>query len=118
MQNKKYDSLRQNQDPRSEQDLDKSLEDVKINTEALDAGSTNARNIPFHDMSASAPEKAYPLEKIIEKGEWDYLGDLLNITQGSEVTPDDFPIFVCNRVNKLKDIKVCILLSTHFIYNI
>ncbi|KAK1362788.1 hypothetical protein POM88_038349 [Heracleum sosnowskyi] len=44
------DSLRQKQDPRSEQDLEKSLEDVKVNTEALDAGSTNARNIPFHDI--------------------------------------------------------------------
>ncbi|KAK1362779.1 DNA-directed RNA polymerase I subunit rpa49 [Heracleum sosnowskyi] len=103
--NKKMDSLRQKQDPRSEQDLEKSLEDVKVNTEALDAGRTNARNIPFHDMSASAPEKAYPLEKIIEKGEWDYLSDLFNITQGAEVTPDSYPIFVCNRVHKLKDIK-------------
>lgn len=103
--NKKIDSLRQKQDPRSEQDMEKLLEDVKVNTGALDAGSSNARNIPFHDMSASAPEKAYPLEKIIEKGEWDYLGDLLNITQGGEVTPDTYPIFVCNRVHKLKDIK-------------
>ncbi|KAK1362793.1 RNA polymerase I 49 kDa subunit [Heracleum sosnowskyi] len=98
--NKKMDSLRQKQDPRSEQDLEKSMEDVKVNTEALDAGSTNARNIPFHNMSAPAPEKAYPLEKIIEKGEWDYLSDLLNITQGAEVTPDAYPIFVCNTVHK------------------
>ncbi|KAL8118777.1 uncharacterized protein LOC141723945 [Apium graveolens] len=103
--NKKYDSLHQNQDPISEQDLDKSLEDVKVNTEALDAGCSNARNIPFHDMFASAPEKAYPLEKIIGKGEWDYLGDLLNITRGSEVMPDTYPTFVCNRVHKLKTIK-------------
>lgn len=103
--NKKFDSLRQKQDPRSKQDLEKSLEEVKVNTEALDAGTTNARNIPFHDMSASTPEKAYPLEKIIEKGEWDYLSDLLNISQGAEVTPDAYPIFVCNRVHKLKDIK-------------
>lgn len=103
--NKKLDSLRQKQDPSAKQDLDKSLEDVKVNTEALDAGTTNARNIPFHDMSASAPEKVYPLEKIIEKGEWDYLGDLLNITHGAEVTPDAYPIFVCNRVHRLKDIK-------------
>ncbi|KAK1362784.1 Translocase of inner mitochondrial membrane 23 [Heracleum sosnowskyi] len=83
--NKKMDSLRQKQDPRSEQDLEKSLEDVKVNTEALDA--------------------AYPLEKINEKGEWDYLSDLLNITHGAEVKPDAYPIFVCNRVHKLKDIK-------------
>ncbi|KAK1363286.1 DNA-directed RNA polymerase I subunit rpa49 [Heracleum sosnowskyi] len=103
---KKSGLLHQKEDPGSKHDLEKVLEEVKVNAKALDAGATNARNIPFYDTAASTPEKAYPLEKIIEKGEWDYLSDLLNyISQGAEVTPDAYPTFVCSRVHKLENIK-------------
>ncbi|KAK1363295.1 DNA-directed RNA polymerase I subunit rpa49 [Heracleum sosnowskyi] len=103
---KKSGLLHQKEDPGSKHDLEKVLEEVKVNAKALDAGTTNARNIPFYDTSASTPEKAYPLEKIIEKGEWDYLSDLLNyISQGAEVTPDAYPTFVCSRIHKLENIK-------------
>lgn len=104
MQTKKLESLRQKQDPRSQKDLDSKLEDIEINKDALEvAATTNARNIPPHDISASTPQKAYPLEKIIFEGEWNYLKDLLEI---AEVAPDVYPSFVCNRVYKLEEIKV------------
>ncbi|KAL8120446.1 uncharacterized protein LOC141724755 isoform X3 [Apium graveolens] len=105
-QNAKLESLSQKQDPMSNKDLEKSLGQVKEKTKALKAnGNTSFRNIPFYDKSASTPDKAYPLEKIIEKEEWDCLGDLLNFPPGAKLTPDAYPIFVCNRVQKLEDIK-------------
>ncbi|KAL8120448.1 uncharacterized protein LOC141724755 isoform X2 [Apium graveolens] len=104
--NAKLESLSQKQDPMSNKDLEKSLGQVKEKTKALKAnGNTSFRNIPFYDKSASTPDKAYPLEKIIEKEEWDCLGDLLNFPPGAKLTPDAYPIFVCNRVQKLEDIK-------------
>lgn len=105
-ENTKLESLPQKQDPISKKDLEKSLEDVKVNTKALKAAeNTHAPNIPCYDMSASTPDKAYPLEKIIDKEAWDCLGDLLNFSPGAKLTPDAYPIFVCNRVQKLEDIK-------------
>lgn len=112
LQNHELESLPQKQDPISKKDSEKLLEEVKVNTEALKAaGNSNLFNIPYYDMSASTPDKAYPLEKIIEKEEWDCLGDLLNLSPGAKLTPDTYPIFVCNRVQKLDDIKVCTLSS-------
>lgn len=106
LENTELESLPQKQDPISKKDSEKSLEEVKVNTEALKAaGNINLFNIPYYDMSASTPDKAYPLEKIIEKEEWDCLGDLLNLSPGAKLTPDAYPIFVCNRVQKLDDIK-------------
>lgn len=105
-ENHELESLPQKQDPISKKDSEKLLEEVKVNTEALKAaGNSNLFNIPYYDMSASTPDKAYPLEKIIEKEEWDCLGDLLNLSPGAKLTPDTYPIFVCNRVQKLDDIK-------------
>lgn len=117
LQNTKIESLSQKQDPVSNKDLEKSLEQVKDNTEALKADrKTNFHIILFYDKSATTPDKAYPLEKIIEKEEWDCLGDLLNFPPGAKLTPDAYPIFVCNRVQKLEHIKVCTL-SRYFRYN-
>lgn len=86
-ENTELESLPQKQGPISKKDSEKSL------------------SIPYYDMSASTADKAYPLEKIIEKEEWDCLGDLLNLSPGAKLTPDAYPIFVCNRVQKLDNIK-------------
>lgn len=106
-QAKKVQSLLQKEDPQSQEVLDKKIERIKINKEALEStDSHNARNIPPHDLSATTPQMAYPLDKIIFKGEWDYLSDILEFLQvGSEVAPDVYPSFVCNRVNKLEDME-------------
>lgn len=114
LQNIKLESLRKNRDPVSKKDLEKSIdsipEEVKVNIVAHKAAENmNAPNIPFYDMSASTPDKAYPLEKIIEKEEWDCLGDLLNIPRGAKLSPEAYPSFVRNRVHKLEKIQVCML---------
>ncbi|KAL6996295.1 hypothetical protein U1Q18_006428 [Sarracenia purpurea var. burkii] len=106
-QAKKLESLHKKEDPETQEDLDRKIKGIKINKEALESASThNARNIPPHDSSATAPQMAYPLDKIILKGEWDYLSDILELLQvGAEVAPDIYPSFVCNRVHLLQDTK-------------
>jgi len=108
LQAKKASLLRQKEDPATQQDLDNLLEDPSIDKGALTSTSAETtRNIPPHDLSATTPEKAYPLDKIIPKGEWDYLLDILELMQsGQEMNPDAYPSFVCNRVYKLDVIKV------------
>ncbi|KAK6153576.1 hypothetical protein DH2020_013215 [Rehmannia glutinosa] len=104
----KRDTLRQTEDPGMQGDMDEKLKGIKINTEALEAiaSSANARNIPPYDLEATAADKAYPLDKIILKGEWDYLLDIFELAEaGSEVNPDVYPSFVCNRVHKFGTIK-------------
>ncbi|KAK6128043.1 hypothetical protein DH2020_038207 [Rehmannia glutinosa] len=104
----KRDTLRQTEDPGMQADMDEKLKGIKINTEALEAiaSSANARNIPPYDLEATAADKAYPLDKIILKGEWDYLLDIFELAEaGSEVNPDVYPSFVCNRVHKFGTIK-------------
>lgn len=115
------DSLHQKQDPKSQEYLDKKLEDQKINKEAVEVADTtsDARNIPPYDMSATTPQMAYPLDKIILKGEWDYLLDIYELSQaGGEVKPNVYPSFVCNRVHKLEHIKVGILVTCNFLSNV
>ncbi|XP_073145824.1 DNA-directed RNA polymerase I subunit rpa49 [Henckelia pumila] len=104
----KIDTLRQTADPETQQGLDYKLKEIKMNKEALQAiaSTANARNIPPYDMDATTSDMAYPLNKIILEGEWDDLLDIFELTQaGSEVNPDVYPSFVCNRVQKLKEIE-------------
>ncbi|XP_073311251.1 uncharacterized protein [Primulina huaijiensis] len=104
----KLDTLRQTEDPETQQGLDNKLKEIKINKEALQAiaSTTNARNIPPYDLGATTSDMAYPLNKIIFEGEWDYLLDIFEHTQaGSEVNPDVYPSFVCNRIQKLKEVE-------------
>ncbi|KAL3840792.1 hypothetical protein ACJIZ3_025383 [Penstemon smallii] len=104
----KREAMRQKEDPETRKELDKKLKGIKINMEALEADTSTADglNIPPYDLDATAPEMAYPLDKIILNGEWDYLLDIFELAQaGMEVNRDDYPSFVCNRVSKLKDVK-------------
>lgn len=89
--------------------------DEAIDKDALASNSAEtARNIPPHDLSATTPEAAYPLDKIIFKGEWDYLSDVWDLFQAEkEITPKFFANFVCSRANKLILIKVSIYLTKH-----
>lgn len=108
-QDLKYDTLRRTEDPETQQGLDNKLKEIKINKEALQAiaSTTNARNIPPYDLGATTSDMAYPLNKIILEGEWDYLLDIFELTQaGAEVKHDVYPSFVCNRILKLKEVEV------------
>ncbi|MCD9637513.1 hypothetical protein HAX54_020846 [Datura stramonium] len=106
-QARKLDSLRQQEDTSNQEEFDRNIAGA-INEEALEVSVTtdNARNIPPHDLAATTPQMAYPLDRIIFKGEWDYLLDVFKLTKaGADMTPDLYPSFVCNRSYKLEHIQ-------------
>ncbi|XP_016464019.1 uncharacterized protein LOC107787017 [Nicotiana tabacum] len=106
-QARKLDSLRQQEDTGNQEEFDRNIAGA-INKEALEVAITtdNARNIPPHDLAATVPQLAYPLNRIILEGEWDYLLDVLKLTEaGAEMKPDLYPSFVCNRSYKLEHIQ-------------
>lgn len=106
-QARKLDSLRQQEDTGNQEEFDRNIA-ATINKEALEVAVTtdNARNIPPYDLAAMTPQSAYPLDRIISKGEWDYLFDVFKLTKaGAEMTPDLYPSFVCNRSYKLEHIQ-------------
>nr|GEV17367.1 DNA-directed RNA polymerase I subunit RPA49 [Tanacetum cinerariifolium] len=73
---KKEKALHENCDPAAQADLNNKIADAKVNAKALEVGATttsSARNIPPHDLSATRPRQAYPIENIIFKGGWKYL---------------------------------------------
>ncbi|KAH7565530.1 hypothetical protein JRO89_XS09G0223400 [Xanthoceras sorbifolium] len=97
-------ALKKERDPESQKDLEES---VNINTEALETTTSDAvLNVPTYDSSPVTPQLAYPLDKIILKGEWDFLQDIYqHLEMGTEVTTNAYPSFVCNRIQKLRDIE-------------
>lgn len=109
LQAKKYQALRQEGDLESQKLLDVKLKNIVVNQQALESVEAHAsRNIPPHDISATTPEQAYPLEKIIPHVEWDHLEDIYNLLQQNEEDFKGYPSFVCNRIEKLKKIEVLI----------
>ncbi|KAK1416905.1 hypothetical protein QVD17_26024 [Tagetes erecta] len=106
---KKERAQRAYREPEAQEDLNSKMADVMVNVEAIEvvAGTTSiARNIPPHDISATRPQQAYPLEKIILKGEWRYLTDIFELFQeGKDIKPEAYPLFVCNRMHKIEEVK-------------
>ncbi|OMO66591.1 RNA polymerase I associated factor, A49-like protein [Corchorus olitorius] len=101
-------ALKKEVDPESQKSLDKKIEQVAFNKEALgDTIALIARNIPPHDSSATSPQDAYPLDQIILKGDWEFLEeDIYRLWQeGGEVSSNAYPTFVCNRIKKLEAIE-------------
>ncbi|CAE5967199.1 unnamed protein product [Arabidopsis arenosa] len=104
---KKKRALNMGDDAETQKFLDGKLGELDVNTAALEStSSTVARNIPPYDAAATTAKEAYPLEKIIEKGEWSFLEDIYwLLEQGTEAATDAYPVFVRNRLFKLRDIK-------------
>ncbi|PQP97341.1 DNA-directed RNA polymerase I subunit rpa49 [Prunus yedoensis var. nudiflora] len=107
-ESKKLRSLKQEDGPESQKDLDAKIKLIVPNKEALESTESQiSRHIPPFNESATTPQEAYPLDKIILTGEWDLLGDISEHFQGgAEVSWDAFPRFVCHRIHKLQDIEV------------
>lgn len=105
-QNKKMQTLKQEDDPDSQNDLD-AIKQGMTNREDLEASEGhNDRNTPPFNASATTPQEAYPLDKIISTGEWKFLQDIYKILEGgAEISRDSFPTFVCNRIHKLQQIE-------------
>ena len=107
LQAKKLHSLKQEDDPDTKKDLDGKMKNVVVNKEALEStGAQIARNIPTYNVSATTPREAYPLDKIILKGEWSYLEDLYSLLQEEAEISAKYPSFVRNRIYKLQDVQV------------
>lgn len=102
-------ALKRENDPESQKDLEQQIQSVKINAEALESTTSDVvLNVPPYDASATTPELAYPLDKIIE-GEWSFLLDIYNrLESGAQLKPGDYPSFVLNRIDKLRDTKVSV----------
>ncbi|TKY59597.1 DNA-directed RNA polymerase I subunit rpa49 [Spatholobus suberectus] len=81
----------------AKKDIEKALESTEAHV---------SRNIPPYDASTTTPREAYALDKIIIKGEWDYLEDIYNNLQlGDEADFSAYPTFVRNRIERLRKIK-------------
>ncbi|TKY72759.1 DNA-directed RNA polymerase I subunit rpa49 [Spatholobus suberectus] len=104
---KKKLALKQDEDPDSQRNLDVKMKNVVVNKKALESTEAHvSRNIPPYDTSATTPQEAYVLDKIILKGEWDYLEDIYNNLQlGKETDFSAYPTFVRNRIERLRKIK-------------
>ncbi|GMI63904.1 hypothetical protein like AT3G13940 [Hibiscus trionum] len=100
---KDFIDLKKEADPESQKELEKKIGQVAFDKEALaDTSAIITRNIPPHDVSATTPLEAYPLDKIILKGDWDFLGDIYKLLEaGEKVSSNAYPHFVCNRIRKL-----------------
>ncbi|MQK22444.1 hypothetical protein EI013_29175, partial [Escherichia coli] len=82
------------------------MKNVVVHKKALESTDAHVSpNIPPYDASATTPQEAYVLDKIILKGEWDYLEDIYNNLQLEEVDFSAYPTFVCNRIERLKNIE-------------
>lgn len=101
-------SLRQADDPDSLKNLDVQIKNIVVNKDALESTDAHTtRNILPYNSSATSPEEAYPLDKIILKGEWSFLEDIYELLQGGrEVSLNAYPTFISNRIYKLRDIQV------------
>ncbi|XP_065867132.1 DNA-directed RNA polymerase I subunit rpa49 [Euphorbia lathyris] len=104
---KKQKLLQMDNNPESLGDLSKKIDNIVINKEALETANVHeVRNIPPHNSSATTPQEAYPLNRIIMEGEWGFLEDVHAILQvESGVATGAYPTFVHNRIHKLQDIQ-------------
>ncbi|XP_050234293.1 DNA-directed RNA polymerase I subunit rpa49 [Mercurialis annua] len=111
---KRRQILQQGDNPESQKDLDRKIDNVVVNEEALASTAAHvARNIPPHNTSAATPQEAYPLSRIILSGEWDFLEDTYETLQAAGAARDAYPIFICNRIHKLREIQDEVERKTH-----
>ncbi|XP_057432788.1 uncharacterized protein LOC130725588, partial [Lotus japonicus] len=104
---KKKRALGEGDDPDSQKNLAVKLENVVLNKKALESTETHvSRNLPPYDASATTPQEAYVLDKIILEEDWCDLEDIYNMLQlGEEADFSAYPTFICNRIARLKQIK-------------
>ena len=119
---RKLSALRtERDDPNAKESLENQLKDVEVNKEAtIDASVQMSHNIPPYDLSATVPEKAYIIDEIINMREWEHLLDIFWLLEAEETSAESllekgYPSFVCNRIQKLREIQVHLSLSEFLI---
>ncbi|PRQ53423.1 putative RNA polymerase I associated factor, A49 [Rosa chinensis] len=100
-QNKRMQTLKHGDDPVAQNDLN-AIKNGMTNREDLEEVSDchNDRNTPPFNASATTPQEAYPLDKIISTAEWKFLQDIHKLVEGGS----ELPRFVSNRIHKLQQI--------------
>ncbi|CAL1399765.1 unnamed protein product [Linum trigynum] len=91
----------------SKVDLENHADIFPVNKDATVTTAVDmARNIPPHNCSATTPKEAYPLDRIIASREWEFLRDFEKINlQGGEEGFETYPLFVRNRIHKLRRVQ-------------
>ncbi|KAG2384035.1 uncharacterized protein HKW66_Vig0152020 [Vigna angularis] len=104
---KKKLALKQDEDPNSQRNLNVKMKNVSVKKSALQSTESHvSRNIPPYDTSATTPQEAYVLDKIILTGEWNYLEDIYKkLHQEEKADFSSYPTFVRNRVEGLRKIE-------------
>ncbi|XP_004487983.1 DNA-directed RNA polymerase I subunit rpa49 [Cicer arietinum] len=99
--------MRKDDEPESKKNLVEKMKNVVVNEAALaNTEATVSRNIPPYDTSATTPQEAYVLDRIILEREWSYLEDIYYILeQGEAANFSAYPIFIRNRIGRLKKIE-------------
>ncbi|KAL6218105.1 hypothetical protein ACLB2K_011322 [Fragaria x ananassa] len=100
--NKKMQMLKRENDPDAHNDLDIIKQCMTTTEDLLEASEGHmVRNTPPFNASATTPQEAYPLDKIISTGEWKFLQDIHKPLKGES----ELPQFVRNRIHKLQQIE-------------
>lgn len=108
MQAKKLDVLNKEHNPEVERDLDETIKQIVVKKEDIESSQVSSRNTPPYNDAATNPQEAYPLDRIIFEGEWDFLEDIYYLLQeDAEEKWDAYPTFISNRIHRLRKIKVC-----------
>ncbi|XP_026389518.1 uncharacterized protein LOC113284296 [Papaver somniferum] len=71
-------NLNRKEDAETQKEMGEKIKKLVLANATASDDSQPARNIPYHDTTAETPEKAYPIEKIISKGENDILQKALH----------------------------------------
>jgi DNA-directed RNA polymerase I subunit RPA49 len=102
--------MREDEEPEAKKNLDEKMKNVEVKETALANTEANVtRHIPPYNSSATTPQEAYVLDKIILADEWNYLQDIYYSLQKEEAADFSlYPSFICNRINRLKKIEVLI----------
>ncbi|XP_078429520.1 DNA binding / DNA-directed RNA polymerase [Wolffia australiana] len=109
--NRRSTLKKQMEDPNAKESLENQMKGVEVNKEAFVGSSGNTfSHIPPHDLTATSPEKAYIIDEIIQKREWNHLLDVFYNLESTESSSESweqkgYPTFVCNRIQKLKEIQ-------------
>lgn len=108
LQAKKRNVLNQDDDPETQKNMDEKIKQIVIKKDALESTQVHTdRNIPPYNAAATSPQEAYPIEKIILKGEWDFLEDIYRLLQEeAELKSYDYPSFISNRIQNLRETEV------------
>ncbi|CAI8589909.1 unnamed protein product [Vicia faba] len=118
--NHKFAEIRRDEEPDAKKNLDEKMKNVEVKEIALANTEAHvARHIPPYNTSATTPQEAYVLDKIILSLEWNHLQDIYYLLPKEEEADfSGYPTFIRNRIDKVKKIedesekkKLCCILS-------